>query len=111
VRQVLPRVSLYDLVAAYGRISARTRPALHVVRARQVVTLEDALARVGAMIGDTTEWRQLEAFLPPAASAEPRLRRSALASSFLAALELARQGRATLRQDAPFAPLLVRGGG
>jgi segregation and condensation protein A len=31
-----------------------------------------------------------------------------LASSFLAVLELARQGKVELRQAAPFAPLLIR---
>jgi len=36
------------------------------------------------------------------------LRRSSLASSFLAVLELARQGRAEVQQEAPFAPLYLR---
>jgi segregation and condensation protein A len=107
VRQTQPSATLYDLIAAYGRVSARTRPALHVVADREVMTLEDALARLRALLGEHSEWRGIEAYLPAAAS--PRLRRSALASSFLAVLELARQGRAELRQAAPFAPLLLRG--
>jgi segregation and condensation protein A len=45
-------------------------------------------------------------FLPD--SDDPAFRRSALASSFVAALELARRGRLDLRQDKPFAPLQVR---
>ena len=40
-----------------------------------------------------------------------RLRKSALASSFVAALELARQGRVDLRQQSPFAPLYLRAAG
>lgn len=99
-------VSLFDLLAAYGQVSARTRPALHVVADREVMTLEDALGRVAALVGERLGWARLESFLPP--SATPRLRRSALASSFLAALELARQGRVELRQDEPFAPLELR---
>ncbi|HEX7657293.1 MAG TPA: segregation/condensation protein A, partial [Sphingomonas sp.] len=35
-------------------------------------------------------------------------RKSALASSFLAALELARQGRIELRQKSVFAPLYLK---
>ena len=35
-------------------------------------------------------------------------RKSALASSFVAVLELARQGKVELRQKSPFAPLYVR---
>jgi len=36
------------------------------------------------------------------------MRRSALASSFVAALELARQGKVALRQEQAFAPLYLR---
>jgi segregation and condensation protein A len=106
VRRARWDASLYDLLSAYGRVSARTRPAMHIVADREVMTLEDALARVGRLVGARLDWTRLESFLPPLAS--PRLRRSALASSFLAALELARQGKVALRQDAPFAPLELK---
>ena len=58
------------------------------------------------MLGHALDWTQLEAFLP--ANAEPALRRSALASSFLAMLELAKQGRVELQQETSFAPLMVK---
>ncbi len=106
LRQASWSASLYDLIAAYGRVSARTRPALHVVADREVMTLEDALALIATLVGERLDWTQLESFLPPCASR--RLHRSALASSFLATLELARQGRVELRQAAPFAPLELR---
>ena len=96
----------FALVQAYGQVKARTAPAIHMVRERPVMTLESALDRVSAMLGVTLEWMQLEEFLPP--FAEPRLRRSALASSFVAALELARTGRAELAQDEIFGPLRLR---
>ena len=98
--------NLYDLIAAYGRISARSRPVMHVVQDREVMTLEAAIARVSALVGSAIDWRAIETFLPDMASAG--LRRSALASSFLAALELARQGRVELRQEEAFAPLYLR---
>ncbi|WBH16976.1 segregation and condensation protein A [Sphingomonas radiodurans] len=97
---------IYDLIAAYGRISARTRPVMHVVRDRQVMTLEAAIARISEMVGSHIDWSEIERFLPP--GADGALRRSALASSFLAVLELARQGRVELRQAFPFAPLYLR---
>lgn len=97
---------LYDLIAAYGRVSARTRPVMHVVQDREVMTLDAALERVATMIGSVVDWQAIGRFLPEAASEQ--LRRSALASSFLAALELARQGRVELRQAEPFAPLYLR---
>lgn len=96
----------FDLVQAYGQVKARTAPVVHMVRDRAVMTLESALARVSAMLGVTLEWMRLEEFLPPFADA--RLRRSALASSFVAALELARQGRVELAQDEAFGELRLR---
>jgi segregation and condensation protein A len=106
VRKAQWTADLYELMAAYGRVSARSRPVMHVVHDREVMTLEVAIARVAALVGSAIDWRAIEAFLPEQASVA--LRRSALASSFLAALELARQGRVELRQEAPFAPLYLR---
>ncbi len=66
---------------------------------------EAALERVSRLVGTRIDWSVLESFLPDGSG---RLRKSALASSFLAALELAKQGRVELRQHAPFAPLYVK---
>ncbi len=105
VRTALWTAGIYDLIAAYGRISARTRPVMHVVADRAVMTLEAALERVSMLLGERIDWSVIESFLPESGDA---LRRSALASSFVAALELARQGRVELRQAGPFAPLYLR---
>jgi segregation and condensation protein A len=106
VRKSAWQANAFDLFAAYGRVKARTQPAMHVVAHRSVMTLEDAIQRVSALIGQALDWTTLEAFLP--VTADPHYRRSALASSFLAALELARQGRLELEQQEPFSELLVR---
>ena len=105
-RRTLWQCDQYALIEAYGRVKARTAPAVHMVRERPVMTLESALERVSHMLGVTLDWIELRDFLPP--HAEPRLRRSALASSFVAALELARLGRAELAQDDAFGPLRLR---
>ena len=63
-------------------------------------------ALVSAMIGVTLDWIALEDFLPR--HGDVRLIRSALASSFVAALELARLGRAEIAQEETFGPLRVR---
>jgi segregation and condensation protein A len=95
-----------DLFAAYGTVKARATPPLHVIHPRSVMTLEEALERVGRMLGTKLDWTQLEAFLP--STQDPQFRRSALASSFVAALELARRGRVDIAQDEAFAPIRLR---
>src|SRR5436190_299063 len=106
VRKSAWRVRDFDLFSAYGAVRARTAPAMHVVHARAVMTLEEALERVSRMIGMAIEWTFLESFLPQ--TQDTLFRRSALASSFLAALELARRGRLEIAQDEPFAPIRLK---
>jgi segregation and condensation protein A len=96
--------SLFDILSAYGNIRTRCdRPAYAPVR-RDVFGLDDALARLARLVGRA--WTDLTAYLP--AAPDEAFRRSALASSFVAALELTRQGRTELAQANAFAPVLVR---
>ena len=105
-RQIKWRSDVYALIQNYGRVKTRTAPAIHMVHERPVMTLESALDRVSSMLGVTLDWMMLEDFLPP--HAEPRLRKSALASSFVAALELARMGKAQIDQTSIFGPMRLR---
>ena len=106
IRKAAWQVRDFDLFAAYGVVRARTQPAMHVVHARSVMTLDEAIERVSKMIGMALDWTRLESFLP--ATQDPQFRRSCLASSFLAALELAKRGRLEIAQDEAFAPIQLR---
>jgi len=100
--------SLADLLHAYARVKTRAvYEPLHIDRGA-IVTMEMALERLRSVLGVSPDWCELTAFLPDEPDASPTRRRSALASSFAAALELARQGRVELWQDGAFAPLRLR---
>jgi segregation and condensation protein A len=96
----------FDLITAYGQVQARTRPVMHIIKRRAVMTLDEALTRVSAMIGQAINWTDIQSFLP--AEPDGALRKSALASSFVAVLELARRGKIDLQQETSFAPLMLR---
>jgi segregation and condensation protein A len=68
-------------------------------------TVQDAMQRLAATLGRMPEWSSLEAFLPAHLSGQAH--RAAVASTLIASLELARGGGIQLRQDAPFAPILL----
>jgi segregation and condensation protein A len=106
VRKAAWQVRDFDLFASYGAVRARTQPPMHVIHARSVMTLEEALERVGKLVGAALDWTFLESFLP--ATQDPQFRRSCLASSFLAMLELARRGRLDFAQDEPFGPIKLK---
>lgn len=99
--------SLYELLKAYAQLRRRRdAPALRIAR-RPVYAMEEAMRRLGSLMGATLRWTKLADFLPPELGSGA-LRRSALASHFAASLELVRTGKAELRQMETFAPLYLR---
>jgi segregation and condensation protein A len=99
--------TLYDLLKAYGTHSGRRHEgALHILPT-DLYSMDDALKRLGSMIGKTLEWTSLASFLP-AGLASGLVRRSALAATFAASLEMARAGRLKLRQDRTFGPIFIK---
>lgn len=100
---------IFDLIKAYADQRKRTLiKRAHVVKRRTVWSIKDARQRleklVGASIGD---WVQLDLFLEQYLPG-PEHGRTALASSFGATLEMAREGLIEIRQAAPFAPIYMR---
>src|SRR3546814_20450124 len=98
--------SLYDLLAAYGQVKLRSEPVVHMVSRRPVITLDAALHHLQRTLGVKLDWTELADFLP--GDYDGPLRPSAIASSFVAALELARQGRRPLTQAGAFEPLYLQ---
>jgi segregation and condensation protein A len=106
-RQAVFECSYYDLLTAYGAITARRTRSVHIVRRRPVMALDEAIERLEHLLGRSIDWTELARFLP-ADLADESYARSVLASSFVAALELTRQGKVQLSQGAAFAPILIK---
>ena len=70
------------------------------------MTLDEAIERIQRLVGSVISWTDISHFLPE--TDDPVFRKSSLASSFLAMLELARMGKVQLSQEEAFAPLMVR---
>ena len=100
--------TLLDLVRAYARLRTRDEFRPYAFDRTDIYPLETALDRLRGMIGTTLAWTDLASFLPPGWRAAGRRRRSALASTFAASLELAKQGRLDLHQSETFAPIQLR---
>ena len=98
--------NLFDILRAYSHVRLRTDPVVHAVVRRPVMSLDQALANLRALIGTAVDWRILAEFLPT--NLAPELKTSGMASTFLAALELAKQGKVDLRQEEAFAPLYLK---
>ena len=99
--------TLYDLLTAYA--TQRARSALSRVRFKQrtVWSLAEARAALERLIGMSTDWSRIDAFLISYV-VEPALAATVMASSFASALELVREGVAEIHQKELFAPLYMR---
>lgn len=102
-----PEAQLHELLRAYAHLNRPTPTPWQPRPRTDILGLEQALAQLRARTEGLRQWTDLRALLPE--TQHPRAARSALASSFVAALELARLGRIDLAQQGQFAPLRVRG--
>ena len=98
---------LYELLAAYARQAQKHARARVRFRAREVWSLAEAREALARLIGVCLDWTAFDDWLL-SACLDPKMRRSARASSFSASLELVREGRLELRQDKTFAPIFIR---
>ena len=100
--------TLYDLLTAYATDRVR-RMGGATYRPQQppVLQIEEARERLERMLGKIPDWSGLTALLPFEWQGGQR-RRSALASTLLACLELARDGKVELQQTSAFEEIYVR---
>ncbi len=99
--------TLYDLLSAYAVQRQKQARAYVRVRKRTVWSLAEAREAVERLIGGATDWCRLDEYLI-AYMVEPALAATVRASSFAATLELVREGRIQVHQQAAFAPLYLR---
>ncbi|MER8610240.1 ScpA family protein [Mesorhizobium sp. M1216] len=100
--------SLYDLLTAYAQQRQKQAITNVMIARRGVWSLKDARDVLIRLIGSLRDWTALDSFLVEYL-AGPEERRTAVASSFAATLELVREGKMEMRQDQVFAPLYLRG--
>ncbi len=99
--------SLFDLLRAYGNVNRRTETSTLRITPTSLYSMDQAVQRLRAILGNIPEWATLEQYLPPDLG-DPLVRRSAMASTFAATLELVREGLLDVQQSGVFAPIMIR---
>ena len=100
-------VSLFDLLKCYGEQKQKKSDGTLHIEASDIYSVDDALERLSKVIGKLPDWETLMKFLPGGLE-NGMTYRSAIASTFTATLEMAREGKLRLRQQEPFAPIFIR---
>jgi segregation and condensation protein A len=100
--------TLYDFLTAYSqhRIQ-RAASRIYEIARTPFFLIEEARDRLERVLGRMPEWSALSQYLPPEWGFGQR-RRSALASTFSACLELARDGKVLIRQLKPFGEIFLK---
>ncbi|AWZ21856.1 segregation and condensation protein A [Roseovarius sp. TM1035] len=108
LRRVTYTATLLDLMQGYARIRTRDEFRPFVMDRDAIFTMEQALERMRGLIGYAGTWTDILSYLPEGFTTDPGRRRSATASTFAAALELVKEGRAEVRQAEIFAAIELR---
>ena len=106
-RRAAYEAGLYDILSAYARQAQKHARATVRLKTRSVWSLAEARETLARLIGQAFDWTAFDEWLIEAC-ADPKMRRSARASSFSASLELVREGKIELRQEKAFAPIWIR---
>ncbi len=99
--------SLFEMLDAYGAITRRGKAETLTIEQFELFSMDDALGRLRGVLGSAPEWATLSSFLPEGLR-EGLPKRSAIAATFAASLELVRDGHAQIRQDSKFGPIFFR---
>jgi segregation and condensation protein A len=100
--------TLYDLLAAYGEQKLHNNRMTYHVRPPAVMSIEEAIARLLPKVTHITEWTHLSNFLPTLDDQTPIMRKSVIAGTFVACLELAKRGLLSIKQDKPYEELCLK---
>lgn len=107
-RKTVFEASLLDLMRAYARLRTRDEFRPYAFDRSDIYPYEAALERLSRLVPGAGDWTSLQTYLPEGWRSAPARKRSAIASTFAATLELAKQGQIELRQSDTFAPLHLR---
>lgn len=101
-------MTLYDLLKSYGDIKQRQQNSVYKLNPVKLFSLEDAIVRMEQMLGKVPkDWVSLFMFLPTGLN-DRIVKRSAVASTFGGALEMAKRGLIQIQQDKNYAPIYIR---
>jgi len=99
---------LYDLLSALGAPQRRKKPETYDIKANRLYTMEESLTRLRRMLGGLGNWGTLQLFLPSMLGHDPLEKKSAIASTFAAVLEMVKAGELDLRQSKTFGAIYLK---
>ncbi|MDC0989296.1 ScpA family protein [Rhodospirillales bacterium] len=100
-------VTMFELLSAYGEHTHRSNVKTLHIQGSDLFSAEDAIKRLMGKIGQIPNWSELEQFLPIKLRGDI-VSRSAMAATFMAALQMTKEGKIQIQQRRPFDSLFLK---
>jgi len=101
-------VSLYELIKSYADFKRRKNFSTMNISKLQTYTMEEAIKKITSMFSKLKDWCDLKDLIPDSFIKKKKLRKTGHAGSFVASLELVREGDLLIKQKYLFDKIFVK---
>ena len=99
--------TLYDLLKAYTMQSNRSSIGSLKIQTTELYSVDEAINRIKNIFGNFPDWIELSKLFPLMGKNQ-LINKSAISSTFLASLELAKNGFLLVKQDYNYGPIMLK---
>ncbi|MEK9717225.1 MAG: segregation/condensation protein A, partial [Pelagibacteraceae bacterium] len=101
-------VSLYELIKSYADFKRRKNFSSINITKMPTYTMEEAIKRITSMFSKLKDWIDISELIPQSFKIKKKLRKSGYAGSFVAGLELVREGKVLIKQAKLFDKIFLK---
>ncbi len=101
-------LSLYEIIKAYADFKKRKNFSSINIKKLRIYTMEEAMKKITSMFEKLKDWCDLRDLIPQTFKVKKNLRRTGYAGSFVAGLELVREGDLLIKQKKFFDRVYVK---
>ncbi len=101
-------VSLYELIKSYADFKRRKNFSSINITKMPTYTMEEAIKKITSMFSKLKDWIDISELIPQSFKIKKKLRKSGYAGSFVAGLELVREGKVLIKQAELFDKIFLK---
>ena len=101
-------ITLYEILKAYSSVIMTKDFQIMNIPRLPVLTTEEAIKTIKNCMGELSEWRNINEFIPSNFLSSPNNKRSGIAGIFSASLELSKEGNIYIKQNNLFDDVFIK---
>ena len=100
--------SLYELIKSYANFKRRINFSSINITKLKIYTMDEAIKKITSMFSKLNDWCDLSVAIPNNFKIKKKLRKTGYAGSFVAGLELAKEGSLLIKQEKLFDKIFIK---